>query len=67
MSLRTYDITPYRGPVVLTPCVTVDRAKTKKKKLSQCHPKRLQNEDTDHVWNELAFFKTEAKNLAVDK
>ena len=51
----------------LTNHVTIDRPKTKKKKLSQCHPKRLQKEDTDHVWNELAFFKNQAKNLTMDK
>ena len=39
----------------------------KKKKLKRSNPKALQKEDSDAVWNELAYFKTEHKNLFVEK
>lgn len=41
------------------------RKKKKPKRVTD--PKALQKEDSDAVWNELAYFKTEHKNLVVER
>ena len=39
----------------------------KKVKLRRSDPKSLQQEDSDTVWNELAYHRRENKNLMVEK
>ncbi len=39
----------------------------KKSKLRKASPKSLQQEDSDAVWNELAYYKKQHKNLTIDK
>ena len=41
--------------------------KASKKKLRRSPPKALQNEDSDKVWNELSFYRRQAKNYEVEK
>ena len=41
--------------------------KLKKTKLRKASPKSLQQEDSDAVWNELAYYKKHHKNLTIDK
>ena len=41
--------------------------KKKKLKLKRSDLKSLQQEDSDAVWNELAYYRRENKNLMIDK
>ncbi|XP_064609188.1 centlein-like [Liolophura sinensis] len=41
--------------------------KNKKKKLKKSHPRELQKENSDAVWNDLALYKKEAKTLQTHK
>ncbi|KAM5191702.1 centlein [Mantella aurantiaca] len=43
------------------------REKVHRKKLVRADPSELRHEDSDAVWNELAYFKRENKKLLVDK
>ncbi|KAJ8303841.1 hypothetical protein KUTeg_017424 [Tegillarca granosa] len=44
-----------------------ENSSKKKKKLRRSDPKKLQREDSDAVWNELAYFKNENRNLVVER
>ena len=39
----------------------------KKKKPQRCDPRQLQRENSDGVWNELAYFKTQHRKLEVER
>ncbi|XP_050013389.1 centlein isoform X6 [Alexandromys fortis] len=41
--------------------------RTETRKMKRAHPQQLQQEDSDAVWNELAYFKRENRELMVQK
>ena len=43
------------------------RMKKKSKKVKRADPKDLRHEDSAAVWNELAYFKSENRNLQVER
>lgn len=43
------------------------RSKSKGKKFKRSDPKELRHEDSKGVWNELAYFKNENRNLVVER
>jgi centlein len=43
------------------------RSKKKSKKVKRADPKDLRHEDSTAVWNELAYFKNENRNLVVER
>ena len=47
--------------------VDSDRPRKKRKKLQRSAPKSLQKEDSDGVWNELAFFKQANRALVAER
>ncbi|XP_055891158.1 centlein-like [Biomphalaria glabrata] len=42
-------------------------SKSKPKKIKRADPRSLQKENSDEVWNELTFFKTENRSLHIEK
>ena len=42
-------------------------SKKKQKKLKRADPKDLRHEDSSAVWNELAYFKNENRNLVTER
>ena len=46
---------------------SISKAKGRKPRPKRADPRSLQKENSDQVWNELSYFKTENRTLYVDK
>ena len=57
----------YQYQVNQCPCICFFSHRNRKKRIPRPPPKALQKEDSDSVWNELAYHRKEHRNLVIEK
>ncbi len=63
---EAFDMRKFSSKVCLN-VMALNSSRQKRRRLRRVDPRLLQKEDSDAVWNELAFFRNENRNLSVEK